>query len=67
VKCQDQVSANRQRMIHVDLINYYRSLGFYARDLFLVIRPNKPAVSRITKQVHARKNHSYFLILEKER
>lgn len=67
VKCQDQVSANKQRLHHVDLINYYESLGFYPKDLFVVVRPNKPCVSRIKTQVHARKNHSYFLVFVKKK
>lgn len=65
VKCQDQVSANKQRLLHVDLINYYESLGFYTKDLFVVVRSNKPCVSRLVAQVHARKNHSYFLVFVK--
>lgn len=66
VKCQDEVSANRQRLTHVEIINDYESLGFYAKDLFVVVRPNKPSVARLKKQVHARKNHSYFLVFVKE-
>ena len=66
VKCQDEVSANRQRLTHVEIINDYESLGFYTKDLFVVVRPNKPAVTRLKKQVHARKNHSYFLVFVKE-
>ena len=66
VKCQDEVSANRQRLTHVEIVNDYESLGFYAKDLFVVVRPNKPAVARLKKQVHARKNHSYFLVFIKE-
>ena len=66
VKCQDEVSANRQRLTHVEIINDYESLGFYTKDLFVVMRPNKPAVTRLKKQVHARKNHSYFLVFVKE-
>ncbi len=66
VKCQDEVSANRQRLTHVEIINDYESLGFYAKDLFVVVRSNKPAVTRLKKQVHARKNHSYFLVFVKE-
>ncbi len=66
VKCQDEVSANRQRLTHVEIINDYESLGFYAKDMFVVVRSNKPAVSRLKKQVHARKNHSYFLVFVKE-
>jgi len=65
VKCQDQVSANSQRLMHVDIINEYREIGFHGRDLFVVVRPNRPGVSRVKAQVHARKNHSYFLVFEK--
>jgi len=65
VKCQDEVSANTQRLTHVEIINEYATMGFYTKDLFVVVRPNKPAVSRIIKQEHARKNHSYFLVFVK--
>ncbi|MBM3744640.1 MAG: site-specific DNA-methyltransferase [Acidobacteria bacterium] len=65
VKCQDEVSANTQRLTHVEIINYYAKLGFYAKDLFVVVRPNSPCVTRLKKQVHARKNHSYFLVFVK--
>ena len=65
VKCQDEVSANRQHLTHVEIINDYELLGFYTKDLFVVVRPNKPSVARLKKQVHARKNHSYFLVFVK--
>jgi tRNA G10 N-methylase Trm11 len=65
VKCQDEVSANQQELSHVQIINYYASLGFYCKDLFVVVRTNRPAISRLLKQVHARKNHSYFLVFKK--
>ena len=65
VKCQDEVSANRQRLTHVELISRYEKQDFYCKDLFVVVRPNRPAVSRVKKQVHARKNHSYFLVFVK--
>jgi len=62
VKCQDEVSANRQKLTHVELIYGYERLGFYCKDLFVLTRSNKPAVARLIKQEHARKNHSYFLV-----
>lgn len=65
VKCQDEVSANRQWLTHVEIINHYESLGFYTKDLFVIVRTNKAGVSRLKKQVHARKNHSYFLVFVK--
>lgn len=67
VKCQDEVSANRQRLTHVEIINEYDGYGFYAKDLFVVVRVNRPGVSRLKKQVHARKNHSYFVVFVKTR
>lgn len=65
VKCQDEVSANQQRLTHVELINAYAKIGFYVKDLFVVVRANRPAVSRLKRQEHARKNHSYFLVFVK--
>jgi hypothetical protein len=66
VKCQDEVSANRQKLTHVELIWAYEKAGFYCKDLFVLMRRNAPAISRLVKQEHARKNHSYFLIFERQ-
>ena len=65
VKCQDEVSANKQWLTHVEIINYYEKLGFYTNDLFIIVRSNKAGISRLKKQSHARKNHSYFLVFVK--
>ena len=65
VKCQDEVCANVQRLAHVEIINEYAKLGFVAEDLFVVTRTGKPGVSRMLKQAHARKNHSYFVVFLK--
>jgi len=65
VKCADEVCANQQRLTHVELINEYSRKGFVIEDLFVLIRQNRPGVSRMLKQVHARKNHSYFLVFRK--
>ena len=65
VKCQDEVSANKQRLTHVEIITAYESLGLYTKDLFVLVRQNRPNVSRLKTQVHARKNHSYFLVFQK--
>ncbi len=67
VKCQDEVSANLQRLTHVEIISAYEDLGFYTKDLFILVRPNRPGVSRLKQQAHARKNHSYFLVFKKTR
>lgn len=66
VKCQDEVSANTQNLTHVELINEFTRMGLYTKDLFVLVRRNRPSVSRIIKQKHARKNHSYFLVFVKK-
>ena len=43
----------------------YEDMGFTAEDLFVVVRNNRPGVSRAVRQVHARKKHSYFLVFWK--
>lgn len=65
VKCQDEVCANRQRLTHVEIVNELERIGFVAEDLFVVVRAGRPGVSRLIRQVHARKNHSYFIVLRK--
>lgn len=65
VKCQDAVSANRQWLTHVEIINFCEALGYYAKDIFVVVRTGTPSISNLKKQVHARKNHSYFLVFIK--
>ena len=62
VKCQDEVSANK----HVEIINEYMAHGLIVEDLFVMVRNNKPNISTLKKQVHARKNHSYFLVFRKK-
>ena len=65
VKCQDEVCANRQRLTHVEIINELATFGFVVEDLFVVLRNGRPGVSRILRQAHARKNHSYFVVFIK--
>jgi len=67
LKCQDEVCANKQRLTHVDIINHMTDLGWFCKDLFVVVRSNRPVVSRMKKQVHARKNHSYFLVFTRRK
>lgn len=66
VKCQDEVCANKQRLTHVELVVEYTHYGFIVEDCFVLVRTNRPGVSRMIKQQHARKNHSYFLVFRKK-
>ena len=67
VKCQDEVCANKQRLTHIEITNFLGELGFLVEDLFVLVRTNKPGVSRVLTQKHARKNHSYFLVFRKSK
>lgn len=62
VKAQDQVHANKQWFLHAELLVLLRLMGFLPEDLFVLVRPNRPGVSRLLRQAHARKSHSYFLV-----
>jgi DNA methylase len=66
VKCQDEVSANRQKLTHIELVWALEHQGFYCKDVFIVVRRNAPVISRLLKQEHARKNHSYFLVFVRQ-
>jgi len=66
VKCQDEVCTNRQRLTHVEITNEFQRMGLAVEDLFVVVRSTRPGVSRVKNgQVHARKNHSYFMVYRK--
>jgi hypothetical protein len=65
VKCQDEVCSNRQRLTHVEIINELTARGFIAEDFFVVVSQNRPGVSRMLQQRHARKTHSYFIVFIK--
>lgn len=67
VKCQDAVSNHRQHFTHCDIWETSKGLGFRALDLFVVVRRDKPHGKRIKTQEHARKNHSFFLVMERWR
>ena len=49
----------------MEITQAYQRMGFIAEDLFVVVRQNRSGVSRTIRQVHARKNHSYFLVFWK--
>lgn len=67
VKCQDGVSNHQQCLMHCRVWKFAQSNGFRDLDLFVVMRRDLPHGRRIKKQVHARKNHSYFLVFRRWR
>ena len=47
VKCGDEVCANQQRLTHVEIVNDLTQNGFIVEDLFVLLRNNRPGVSRV--------------------
>jgi len=67
-KCQDIVSNSRNYFTHCIVMNMAVEIGFYPKDLFILITRNKINSfngGRWNKQYHARKYHSYFWVLQK--
>jgi hypothetical protein len=65
-KCQDTVSSGRNHLSHVFIINEAEKLGFYCKDIFILLAKNRMTGHNHAKQKHARKFHSYFLVFKKE-
>jgi len=62
-KCQDYTDA-KTTMTHSLVYNWATELGFYAKDLAILVKPNK-VYNPNTTQRHFRKIHTYFWIFKK--
>ena len=66
-KCQDKVSSSKQYMSHVFIINEAEKVGFYTKDLFVLVSRNRIVADwQARNQKHARKYHCYFIVFEKD-
>ena len=66
-KCQDKVSSGKQIIMHSKIINHAKKIGFRCEDLFVLLAKNRLVADwQLKNQKHARKFHSYFLVLIKE-
>ena len=66
VKCQDQVQWTKQWWMMLLIVRALER-RFYLEDMVIVVRPQKPSLPpNITHQTHARRRHSYFVILKKK-
>lgn len=61
VKCMDEVAGGKQHWNHISIMQRAADLGFMVEDLFVLMSKGTPTM-RHQYQLHARKNHSYFLI-----
>ena len=64
-KCQDTVSGGKNHFSHVKIINMAEDLGFYTKDLYVLLAKSRMIGWNCANQQHARKFHSYFLVFEK--
>lgn len=64
VKCQDQIESSKQKWSHIEIFNNAKEIGFYTKDLFILMQEGKPHIQYIPQQ-HARRNHSYLWIFQK--
>jgi len=65
-KCQDKVSGGKQYMSHVFIMNEAIKIGFYPKDLFILLAKNRIVADwQLKNQKNARKFHSYFWVFEK--
>lgn len=65
-KCQDKVSSGKQYMSHVFIMNEAVKIGFYPKDLFILLAQNRIVANwQAQNQKNARKFHSYFWVFEK--
>lgn len=64
-KCQDKVSSGKQYMSHNFIINAATKVGFYPKDIFILVARNRLIANWQRNQQHSRKYHSYFLVFQK--
>lgn len=64
-KCQDTISSSQQWLSHVEVINLAIAMGFYPKDIFILLAHHR--LMDDSKQQHARKFHSYFLVFIKKK
>lgn len=67
VKCQDTVSSSKNYFSHFEVEKYARDIGFEQLDLFVLGSKRVMISSTWKRQIHARKNHSYFLVFSKRK
>lgn len=65
-KCQDKISSGKQYLSHIFIINEAIKLGFYPKDMFILLAKSRIVADwQVKNQKNARKFHSYFIVLQK--
>lgn len=66
VKCQDTVSGSKNYFSHFEIESSARALGFIQLDLFVLGSKSIIMSPNMHNQQHARKNHSFILVFQRE-
>lgn len=64
-KCQDGIEWRKQYMTHVQVMIDAIQIGFYPKDLFILLAKSRIVSPNQKNQQHARKFHSYFWVFQK--
>ena len=69
IKCQDTSTSGIQYLTHIEVVNMASDIGFYVRDLFILLAKHRMIAPFHTRanQKMSRKFHSYFIVLQKSR
>jgi tRNA G10 N-methylase Trm11 len=65
-KCQDTVSSGKQYLVHAEIISMAQELGFYVKDIFILLSKHRMNSGKWKVQRHSRKYHCYYLVLQKK-
>jgi tRNA G10 N-methylase Trm11 len=64
-KCQDTVNSGKQYLVHTEIINMAQNIGFYVKDIFILLSNHRMNSGKWKVQRHARKYHCYYIVLTK--
>jgi DNA modification methylase len=65
-KCQDTVSSGKQYLVHAEIISMAQEIGFYVKDIFILLSNHRMNSGKWKVQRHSRKYHCYYLVLQKK-
>ena len=65
-KCQDGVLSGVNNFVHAEIYDMAALTGFKPVDLFILLAKHRMTDPTHTRQVHARKFHSYFWVFRKK-
>jgi hypothetical protein len=66
VKGKDEVESGQQQWSHRELYDAALRCGFAGQDLFILVASATTSLLRWERQLHARKNHSYLWVFQKD-